>query len=106
MDVLKDKQYKQYDYISRYQIFPYYYHKIDKKYLYGVTDHLITEGVSYTLYTIEQGDTLFSIALKNYGRPDYYWVLADFNRIQDPDTQLWGNLKTIKIPSISSITYK
>ena len=34
MDILKDKQYKDYSSISRYNNFPFYYHAKDKKYIY------------------------------------------------------------------------
>ena len=40
MDILTNKQYLQYDYISRYSSFPVYYNKEDKKWIYSLTKHL------------------------------------------------------------------
>lgn len=71
MDILKDKQYKDYDYLSRYGVFPFYYNTVDNKYIYGVTSHL-EENSAYVLHQIKDFDTLDSLAFKYYGRPDYY----------------------------------
>lgn len=105
MENLKQKTYKTYDYISRYQPFPYYYNEEDKKYIYGITSQL-KKNITYVLVNIKQFDTLDSLAEKYYGRPDYYWVIADYNDIQDPFIQLWGNYKTLKIPTLGSISWK
>ena len=40
MESLKQKTYKTYDYISRYQPFPYYYNEEDKKYIKAIIDRL------------------------------------------------------------------
>jgi hypothetical protein len=71
MNVLVDKQYKEYDYLSRYTTFPFYYHKRDDKYIYGLTNHL-RDDTAYVLHEIKDSDTLDSLAFKYYGRPDYY----------------------------------
>ena len=70
-DVLKNKSYKQYENISRYTSFPYYYHSEDNKYIYGITSH-IDKNISYVVHKIRQGDTLDNLSLTYYGRPDYY----------------------------------
>lgn len=103
-DVLEDKKYKTYDNISRYSSFPYYYHTIDKKFIYGVTSH-IDKNISYVAHVVRQGDTLDNLSLTYYGRPDYYWMIADFNDIQDPYIELYRHFKTINIPTFTSIYY-
>ena len=50
MDVLKDKQYKDYNYLSRYESFPYYFHSIDRKYIYGTTSQL-DQNLSYNIFS-------------------------------------------------------
>lgn len=71
MDVLKNKQLKTYDYISRYVTFPIYYHILDNKYIYGKTAQL-DKNTSYVLHKLIQKDTLDSLANYYYGRPDLY----------------------------------
>ena len=102
MDVLKDKQYTKYNYISRYATFPFYYNTEDKKYVYGITSYL-NDSITYVAYTVKAGDTLEQLANYHYGRPDYYWVIADYNKITDPFAELKG---TIRIPNLNSITFK
>lgn len=105
MELLKQKSYRSYDYISRYQPFYYAYHILDNKYIYSITGQL-NKNNNYVELKVQQFDTLDSLANKYYGRPDYYWVIADFNDIQDPFIQLWGNYKTIKIPTLGNISFK
>lgn len=105
MESLKQKSYRTYDYISRYQPFPYYYHELDEKYIYGITSQL-KKNINYTLVNITQFDTLDSLAEKYYGRPDLYWVIADYNDIIDPFIQLFGNYTSIKVPTLGSISWK
>ena len=71
MAVLDSKAYKNYDYISRYTRIPYYFHTIDKKYIYGTGTHLNNE-TPYQLYEIKRGDTPDSLALRFYNNPTYY----------------------------------
>lgn len=105
MDVLTDKQTKKYPYISRYSAFPYFYNTEDNKYIYGITSQL-DENISYVAHQVIQSDTLESLALKYYGRPDYYWIIADFNRIQDPFIKLDSYFKIVNIPTISNISFE
>lgn len=105
MDVLKDKSKKSYPYISRYAAFPFYYHTKDDKYIYGITSQL-SDDVSFVIHEITESDTLDSLADKYYGRPDLFWVIADFNKIQDPFIKLFGKYETLKVPSLSNITFK
>lgn len=103
-DVLKDKNFKQYENISRYTSFPYYYHIVDNKYIYGITSH-IDKSISFVSHKIKQGDTLDNLSLTYYGRPDYYWIIADFNNITDPYEELFSKYDLLKIPTFTSITY-
>lgn len=105
MDVLKDKSKKSYAHVSRYSSFPFYYHTKDDKYIYGITSQLI-QDVPYVAHTLTEGDTLDSLADHYYGRPDLYWVIADYNKIQDPFINLLSKFKVLLIPSLSNITFK
>lgn len=102
-DILKDKSYKDYNYVSRYISIPYYYNTEDDKYIYGTAQQL-NEDISFALHEVQRGDSLDSLALKYYNNPTLYWIIADFNRIQDPYKELKVGDK-IKIPSISSISF-
>lgn len=105
MEVLKDKSYKSSSALSRYSAFPYYYNSEDNKYIYGITGHL-GQNVTYVAHKITITDTLDSLALKYYGRPDYYWIIADFNRIKDPFIKLYGNYEYMNIPNMSSVSFE
>lgn len=103
MDILKDKQYKSYDKLSRYSPFPVYYNELDNKYMYGTTNHL-NDTTKYGLYQVQTNDTYDLIALKFYNNPTYYWIICDFNRINDPfKTPIPGVY--IKIPAISTLEF-
>lgn len=105
MDVLKDRSKINYDYLSRYTSFPYYYNTMDKKYIYGITSQLRDDSL-YVAHKVTQEDTFDSLAFKYYGRPDLYWVIADFNKIQDPFIKLYNYIDIIKIPTLSNIAFK
>ena len=105
MDVLKDKQVKSYPSLSRYSSIPFYYNTKDLKYIYGLTKQL-GQDTDHIIHNVKPNDTLDSIALYYYGRPDYYWIIADFNRIQDAFIDLPSKFKTIKVPSISYIYFE
>lgn len=105
MDRLTNKSYKSYSYISRYSVVPYCYNELDDKYVFEIAKSM-DRSTSYTIHTIKDYETLDLLALTYYGRPDFYWIIADFNGILDPFTSLWGNYETIKIPSLSGIQFK
>lgn len=104
MDVLKNKSYKTYNKLSRYSNTPYYYHSEDNKYIYGTASHL-KDDTPYTLYTVKEMDTFDSLALHYYNNPTLYWIICDFNRIQDPFSKLTVGAQ-IKIPAISNLEFK
>ena len=103
MDVLTNKSFKQYNHTSRYTPFPYYYHKVDAKYIYGKCAYLKDDTV-YQSYIVEKNDTFDSLALEFYNNPTLYWVICSFNHIQDPFQELKEG-QILKIPSISNIEF-
>lgn len=103
MDEIKDKSYKDYNYICRYATFPYYYNVQDNRYMQGMTSQLNT-ATTYTLYEIKENDTLDSIALDMYSNSTYFWVIADFNRIRDPFKKLVVG-EYLKIPTLGDIKF-
>lgn len=105
MDILTNKSKKEYKDISRYSSFPVYYHTLDKKYIYGITKQLAL-NIPYVEVSIGPEDTFDTLANTYYGRPDYYWIIADFNRISDPFINLGEHYTKIKIPALTSIEYE
>ena len=105
MNVLKDKSSKTYLYTSRYATLPYYYNTLDKKYMYGISKNLNT-NTDYVLHNLVDSDSLDSFALKYYARPDLFWVIADFNNLNDPYIRLVDKMSSIKIPALSGITWR
>lgn len=105
MDILKDKQTKSYPNISRYAVLNYYYNTVDNKFIYEVWRHL-GKDINYVVHEITPEDTLDTLALFYYGRPDLYWCIADFNDIIDPYIGLFGKYKTLNIPTLSDIYFK
>ena len=105
MNVLKDKSSKTYLYTSRYATLPYYYNTLDKKHMYGISKNLNT-NTDYVLHNLVDSDSLDSLALKYYGRPDLFWVIADFNNLNDPYIKLVDKMSSIKIPALSGITWR
>ena len=105
MNVLKDKSSRTYFYTSRYATLPYYYNTLDKKYMYGISKNLNT-NTDYVLHNLVDSDSLDSLALKYYGRPDLFWVIADFNNLNDPYIRLVDKMSSIKIPSLSGIAWR
>lgn len=98
------KNYKTYEYISRYESFPYYYDSKNNKYYYGLTAQL-NEDAPYALYEVKDGDSYDSIASDYYGSALYYWIVCHFNGIFDAleDPQA-GTI--LKLPSLNSIRFE
>lgn len=104
MDILTDKQYKSYNYFSRYTGFPFYYNLNDNKYIYGTTAQL-RQNNSYALHKVKKGESFDSIALDYYNNPTFFWVICDFNKIQDPYIKLEQG-EILKIPVLSNVTFR
>lgn len=104
MEELTNKQKKSYSYTSRYSSFYIAYHKDDDKWMHLKTSNL-DDTTSYIIHYLKEEDTLDYLANKYYGRPDYYWVIADFNRIQDAFENIYLHHKYLKIPTLTNIKY-
>ena len=104
MDILKDKTYKTFDYTSRYANVPYYFNTQDNKYMHGLTKQLSTE-TQYTIHMVTDTDTVDKLSFKYYGRPDLYWIICDFNRIQNPYINLSEKYNFVYIPSLSGVKF-
>lgn len=104
MDILKDKQYKDYNTLSRYANDPFYYNTLDKKYEYSTTHNLST-NTEYRIHTVQPRETYDSIALKYYNNPTYFWIICDFNRIINPfEHPKIGS--HIKVPNLSRLEFE
>lgn len=103
-DILTDKQFKEYNKLSRYSGVPYYYNQTDNKYIYGIGKNL-RDDTTHKIHRVVEGESLDSIALYYYNNPTYYWIIADFNRIQDPYITLTPGTK-LKIPTFSHIEFE
>ena len=98
------KNFKNYDYISRYESFPYYYDKVNNRYYYGITAALNTD-TSYAIYEVKPGDSYDSIALDNYGCALFYWVICDYNSIFDSLTPpVPGTV--LRLPALNNIRFE
>lgn len=103
MQVLIDKSFKDYDYFSRYTPFPYYYNTLDDKYVYGITSKL-TRDIPSQAYKVRKGDTFDSIALYFYNNPTLWWVITDFNRINDA-LSVPKEGSVLNIPTLSEVSF-
>ena len=104
MDTLKNKNYAEFDYLSRYANVPYYYDMLCDKEIFGIGTNFKT-AAEYVTHSVSNNDTLYSLALKYYNNPTFWWVIAYFNNIQDSFKPLRDKYDTLKIPSISSIEF-
>lgn len=104
MDTLKNKQYNNFDYISRYTGVPYYYDTLAGKYVFGIGSNL-NKDTAYVSHKVTQEDTLDSLALEYYNNPTFWWAIAYFNDIQDSFIRLSDYYSILKIPTITSIDF-
>ena len=103
MNVLTNKRYKNYNYISRYSISPIYYHTLDDKYITG-RDKWLKDSTLYSEYIVKPQDTYDKLALMFYNNPTYYWIICSFNHIADPFEEPSPGT-VLKIPSFSNIEF-
>jgi hypothetical protein len=104
MDTLKNKNYANFNYLSRYTHTPYYYDSLETKEIFGIGTNMRND-TEYFTHKVKMNDTLHSLALKYYNNPTFWWVIAYFNDIQDSFKPLKDKYITLKIPSISSIEF-
>lgn len=102
-DILVNKQYKNYERLSRYSQFPIYYNTVDEKWVVGTTSQLSDESPYQTFKTTGR-ETYDMLALSYYNNPTLYWVICDFNHIQDCFEKPEAGV-VLKIPVISSIRF-
>lgn len=100
---LINKQYRTYNKLSRYATVPFYYDKLNNKYVYGTSTYL-NDTTAYSIYEVKRDDTLDKLALYFYNNPTYFWIICSFNRIQDPYAELKIGEK-LKIPTMSVIEF-
>jgi nucleoid-associated protein YgaU len=105
MEKLTNKRYNSFDYTCRYTPVPYFYDTEKQSDIYGIGTQMSSE-TAFVSHTVKPEDTLDSLALSYYNNPTYWWVIAYFNKITDPFIQLSTKFSMLKIPSISSITFK
>lgn len=104
MDILKEKQYKDYATLSRYATIPFYYNTLDNKYEYATTKHL-DNTTAYRIHIVQPRETYDTISLKYYSNPTYFWIICDFNRIIDPfEHPKVGTI--LKIPTLSKLEFE
>ena len=89
------------DYYSRYVATRLVFNQKDGKTYYSTPDRFVKNVERYVNYVIKSTDTLDLIALKHYGNPLLWWIIADMNNIIDPFKLEIG--ATIKIPNISDV---
>lgn len=104
MDTLKNKTYGTFDYLTRYAGVPNYYYTLDERDYVGIGTPM-SKDTPWVAHKVKLEDTLDSLALEYYNNPTYWWVIAEFNTIEDPFIALYGTYQTLKIPSINSIEF-
>ena len=65
-------------------------------------DELESEG-TYTWYQVKESDRLDQIAFEYLGDSRLWWVIADLNPEEIPDTLMLPTGQYIKLPQISQI---
>lgn len=104
MDDLKNKKYLKFDYTSRYSGVAFYYNTRNDKEVAGLSKNLFKD-VNYVTHKVKPNDTLDKLALIYYNNPSYWWIIAYFNDIQDAFIKLNNHFETLKIPSLSNLTF-
>jgi hypothetical protein len=105
MEKLTNKRYNNFDYPCRYTTAPYFYDTEAQTDVYGIGTQMSSQ-TAFVSHQLHPEDTLDSLALTYYNNPTYWWIIAYFNRITDPFVPLRQRFSVIKIPSLSSITFK
>lgn len=103
MEVLSQKKYKAYDYVSRYSAFPIYYNNEDEKWESAIPTYL-KDNTPYQMYSTGVNESYDAIALKFYNNPTYYWVICSFNHVVDP-FEVPAEGTSLKIPVLSNIEF-
>lgn len=104
MDTLKNAEYIDYDYNSRYTHVPVYFDTLKNRQIYGIGMNL-KQNTSVVSHKVTSRDTLHNLALKYYNNPTYWWIIANFNNIQDAFIRLVDRYSILQIPNITSIEF-
>lgn len=105
MNTLKNKRYINFGYLSRQTGVPIYYDTLGQREFFGIGSDLNKETPSFT-HKVKPEDTLDSLALKYYNNPTYWWVIANFNDIQDAFIKLTDKYTILQIPNISALMFE
>ena len=105
MNKLTNKRSSSFDYTSRYAGVPYYFDTTKQRDVFGIGTQ-IRFDTPYLIHKIKESDTLDSLALTYYNNPTFWWVIAYFNKINDPFVDIVRTYKTLRIPTISSIVFE
>ena len=105
MKKLTNKRYNSFDYTCRYSTVPYFYDPENQSDVFGIGNQ-INFQTAFVSHAVKPEDTLDSLALTYYNNPTYWWIIAYFNKINDPFIQLSAKFSILKIPNISSIMFK
>lgn len=105
MQKLTNEQANTFDYLSRYTGVSYFFDTQKNREVYGIGSQ-ISFDTPYILHKVGVADNLDKLALKYYNNPSYWWVIAYFNKINDPFINISLTYTTLKIPTISSIVFK
>lgn len=100
----KNKGLKQYSYLSRYTSVPVMGDSTAGRQYHGTVKWIDMEDIEYTIYSCKGGETLENLALNFYGNPQYWWVIADANRIIDSFKPLEEGM-SLKIISLNDIKF-
>jgi nucleoid-associated protein YgaU len=104
VEKLTNKRYNSFDYTCRYTTVPYFYDTEAQTDVYGIGTQMSSK-TAFVSHQVKPEDTLDSLALTYYNNPTYWWIIAYFNKINDPFIKLSEKFSIIKIPSISSIVF-
>ena len=91
-----------YTYFSRYTATAVYFHLEDRKFFLE-TYKAVTANNDGVIHTLMPGDTLDTLALKYYGSPIYWWIIADINNILDINDIPVGT--ELRIPQIANVEF-
>ena len=105
MDKLTNKQNLVFDYKSRYAGVPFYFDTKLRRETPGITNQ-INFNNDYFIHKVQPDDSLDSLALEYYNNPTFWWLIAYFNKINDPFIDLVVNYRTLKIPTITDNTFE
>lgn len=105
MDKLTKKQNLVFDYRSRYAGVPFYFDTVAKRETPGITFQINFDN-DYFIHKVKADDTLDKLALTYYNNPTFWWLIAYFNKINDPFINLSAKYSALKIPTINDSTFE